>query len=461
MGTTLAREFRRLTTPAALAREFNANVAGRGARGRDGEPWQHFAAQLPDRCERIHRSISSGQYRFSAYKLKLISKGRSKSPREISIPTVRDRLVLRQMYRALVLARKGAQMPLPQSIVRDVVSAIRSGKYCEFIRIDVADFYPSIDHEILRKQLRRLTRDVDLVEMYLRACSTPTMSLREKAGNISPGSSGLPQGLPISSPLAELVIQQAEAPFRANSDIFYARYVDDALVLLPPGVDARSVFEEIRSRFQEVKLCVYPVEPGSSKSSIGVLEDGIPYLGYEISPSHTTIRDVSVQKLRERLVAGFTRYRSRTKNSKASEKIWEEQALLLRTNLIITGFTLDERRRGWLPYFSQMTDHDLLTKIDSLVSKMARESDLSSAFKPVKFAVALRQVSRKKSVMASGILPNFDTMDEAHIREYLTYLFRYNSGALRGKSEEELRDMVKKRLRKLAKDLEADRGETS
>lgn len=461
MGRTLAREFERLTRPRALAKEFKANVAGRGARGRDGEAWQHFETNLGDRCERVNVSLTSGVFRFSSYKLKLLSKGRKSAPREISIPTVRDRLVLRQMFRALIRARPNLEMPLPQAIVKDVVSNIRGGKYESFVRVDVTNFYPSVDHGMLRDQLRRLTRSSGLVDLYLQACSTPTMGLREKAGSVPRNVRGLPQGLPISPPLAELLIQRAEASFKRNPNWHYVRYVDDALILLPPGVDASAVFEDIDSSFRDFGLTIHPIEPGSSKSSVGKIGFGVPYLGYEISPIDTKIRESSVQKLRERLIAGFTRYRRRTKAAAPAETLNAERALLLRTNLVITGFTLDKRRRGWLPYFSQITDHGLLSNLDSMVSKMARECGMSSAFRPIKFSVALRHVSRKKSTVSSTVVPDFDTMNELLIREYLVHLFSYKSSFLRGKSEEQLRDLVKRRLRRLAKELEADRGEAS
>lgn len=461
VSPTLAREFERLTRPRALTKEFKANVAGRGARGRDGESWQHFEIDLADRCDRISASLDSHVFRFSSYKLKLISKGRSSTPREISIPTVRDRLVLRQMFRALTKARPNLETPLPQAIVKEVVSAIRSGMYETFVRVDVTNFYPSVDHAVLRDQLRRLTRNDDLVDLYLQACSTPTMGLREKAGSVPRSARGLPQGLPISPPLAELVIQHAESTFKNNRDLHYVRYVDDALILLPPGVDAKDLFDEIESSFQGFGLEVHPIKPGSSKSSVGKVSAGVPYLGYEISPTGTTIREASVQKLRERLIAGFTRYRRRTKAATSIEKLNAERGLLLRTNLVITGFTLDKRRRGWLPYFSQTTDHSLLSRLDSLVNKMARESELSSAFTPITFAVALRHVSRRKSPTSSTVIPDFDTMDERLIREYLIHLFSYKYSSLQGKTDGELREMVKRRLRRLARELEADRGETS
>ena len=38
-----------------------------------------------------------GTYAFSKYKQKLISKGAGKAPREISIPTTRDRVALRAL----------------------------------------------------------------------------------------------------------------------------------------------------------------------------------------------------------------------------------------------------------------------------------------------------------------------------------------------------------------------------
>ncbi|MEZ9893527.1 RNA-dependent DNA polymerase, partial [Vibrio lentus] len=51
--------------------------------------------------ELIVDKVLNGRYKFSKYKEKLISKGANKLPRVISIPTVRDRIVIKALHLTL------------------------------------------------------------------------------------------------------------------------------------------------------------------------------------------------------------------------------------------------------------------------------------------------------------------------------------------------------------------------
>lgn len=76
---------------------------------------------LSEEVKLICRKIAGGSFKFSRYKQKLISKGAGKFPRILSIPTVRDRLVLRGLCDFLQITFDKAVGELPQRKI-DVLS---------------------------------------------------------------------------------------------------------------------------------------------------------------------------------------------------------------------------------------------------------------------------------------------------------------------------------------------------
>lgn len=88
--------------------------------------WSSLNAQLAI----INEKILLGNYKLSKYKLKLISKGRGKEPREISIPTIRDRIALRALCDFLQNTFEYAiSFDLPQNIIKQIKSDINTNQY--------------------------------------------------------------------------------------------------------------------------------------------------------------------------------------------------------------------------------------------------------------------------------------------------------------------------------------------
>jgi retron-type reverse transcriptase len=80
-----------------LLNTYNSNVILSRASGIDNLSQKMFKLRLDDEVSIISRKVLAGTYHFTKYKLKLVSKGRGKPPREISIPTIRDRIALRAL----------------------------------------------------------------------------------------------------------------------------------------------------------------------------------------------------------------------------------------------------------------------------------------------------------------------------------------------------------------------------
>ena len=139
---------------------FKEHIVYSRATGIDNLDQYAFRVQLDDQVEILSRKVLSGSYNFTKYKLKLVSKGRGKAPREISIPTVRDRIALRSLCNFLSDIYQGSiEFDLPQNIVKKVKVDLNSSSYDACIKLDVAGFYPSIKHAELISRLGKKIRN--------------------------------------------------------------------------------------------------------------------------------------------------------------------------------------------------------------------------------------------------------------------------------------------------------------
>src|SRR5690606_25593373 len=130
-------------------------------------------------------------------------KGRGKIPREISIPTVRDRIALRALAVALNKIVPDCSVELPQSMISRVIKVLEENQFTHFVKLDVKEFYPSIDHTWLEKALRKRVRTRRLRNTLLNAAKTPSVLASQPAkGEVN--NVGVPQGLAVSNGLAEL-----------------------------------------------------------------------------------------------------------------------------------------------------------------------------------------------------------------------------------------------------------------
>ena len=99
---TVRKQFEYFFSETYLADIYKDHIVLSSATGIDNINQKAFWPILVDQISIISRKVLSGTYQFTKYKLKLISKGKGKIPREISIPTIRDRIALRAMCDFLI-----------------------------------------------------------------------------------------------------------------------------------------------------------------------------------------------------------------------------------------------------------------------------------------------------------------------------------------------------------------------
>ncbi|HFT7187720.1 TPA: hypothetical protein ACGRRN_000126 [Enterobacter ludwigii] len=97
-----ARAFKKCFSEKYLRSLYFDKIKETGAIGIDRVRPGSFEKECAKEVALISRKVFNGSYKFTAYKEKLISKGAHSFPRQISIPTVRDRITLRALCDALV-----------------------------------------------------------------------------------------------------------------------------------------------------------------------------------------------------------------------------------------------------------------------------------------------------------------------------------------------------------------------
>lgn len=422
-----------------LKRIFTDYIAYSGATGIDNLDQYAFRAQLDDQVEILSRKMKAGTYQFTKYKLKLVSKGRNKVPREISIPTVRDRIAMRAICDFITERFKsGLVMELPQDVIKRVKKAVDSGEYTGCIKLDVTNFYPSIKHSEMESRLRKRIKDPEIINVITSAISSPTVTVSKPSDK--PSERGVPQGLAISNVMASVYLSNIDKYLSEYPDTACFRYVDDVLIFCKEE-RAKEISRDVIKRFSKIGLKVHDPIKVPEKSSIGPLQDRFDYLGYQFDAGLISARQGSIEKLKESLVSIFTSHKYSKKKS--------ESFLLWRLNLRITGCVYENKSKGWLFFFSEINDEALLHTLDHYVKKLIQRFNVD--IQPKRFVRSFKELSHRRH--ETNYIPNFDEYDLDKQKDVLVNYFGLD---ISNYLDEEVEFHFKKRIGRQVKDLLVD-----
>ena len=460
MGAYL--EFEQVFSEANLLDIYHGHIAQTRAIGIDRLGREQFEKQLNKHVEVLSKKACSGTYRFSQYKEKLISKGAKKFPREISIPTYRDRIALRALCNFLrETFDSDLSLKIPQAVIQEIKNCIATGEYHFFAKLDIEEFYPSIDHELLFWRIKEKVVDENLLRILTAAVRTPTVPFpnKEAIENVA----GVPQGLAVSNILAEIYLAPFDKNYIGSTGIRYFRYVDDILVLAQ--TEPTTLVEEMRARLlTEYKLKAHPLENNGKKTVCGPLASKFYFLGYEFRNQRCLAKNESVKRLEDSLADIFTTYKYKLQKINAQSldvatrqyKLRVARNILMwRVNLRITGCLFENARKGWVFYFSQIDEDHLeqLWLLDRTVGNLLQRFDLPDDCKAKSFVRTYFETKRRNPT-ANSYIPNFDTTSIAQKRAILSCYFGMEH--LDEWSDVRIESEFAKRIRRATKELELD-----
>ena len=412
---------------------FDDKISNTRAIGRDGTRSDRFAEQFDGQSAIILRKVRDCTYEFTRYKDRLVSKGVGKIPRLLSIPTVRDRLVLRTLCEFLADMFPEAAARKPHHYVRairDLANNAEDGLV--FLKVDIQDYYGSISRNLLLKVLRRRFRIKEAIHLIEKAISTPTMRI----GLPEPG---IPQGLSISNVLASIYLMDVDAQMLKKWTYF--RYVDDILLLVESS-KVEEAFAELNAMLKKKKLKCHPLGAAGSKTYVASVDTGIEYLGFHIRKGLISIRESSYKKMFFVLNKVLTNAKYRRVSPSFFWKL----------NLKITGCRFNGKQFGWVSFFRQSEDVKQFARMDGFLSSQMRKLGLSGRSQEVKsFLRSYYEI--RFELQDTNYIPNFDVLS---IEDKRQHLVRLGVQRVDSMSDEEVELTFSRRVGRAVGELEED-----
>ncbi len=251
------------------------------------------------------------------------------------------------------------------------------------VRTDVAGFFENIDHSQL---LTKLKEDQLLSQTSIRLIERILYTYAQISE--TPGK-GIPRGVGISAYLSEIFMRDFDSAMASTPDVvFYARFVDDIVVVFAPAPTSmpQSYLAGIREHLKQKRLLINLQKTVESPlTPDGLVDDRtgwtFEYLGYRFITGQKLkikLSDSKAKKYSERLAASFLRYHSqRAKDSKSAYR------LLLKRVRYLTGNTqlTHSKKNAYVGiYFGNphLSDLGQLRALDGLLAgHMARISSAS------------------------------------------------------------------------------------
>ena len=439
-----ANSFRKRFTVDELVNTFVSDVGKSSAVGLDKITGEKFNLDLQNECELISRKAFSGTYNFTNYRQVLITKGAGLPPREICIPTIRDKVLLKTISKILEdVYDSTCETPQPQPIIQSLLIGSDGNKYDSYLKFDFSKFYASIDHDALMRILRRKIRKKELLCLIEKAISTPSapmgVKIRQKR------SISLPEGLPISNRLANIFVEEIDRTFLADKTIEYHRYVDDVIILCNAN-KLNFLRENMKKLAKKLSLNF-----NQTKSTDGyIATKPYEYLGYEFFNGEASPRQKSINNLENWLEAHLKRWK-REKN----KNYWEWKLCLRITGCRLTEDRLKYQRYGWLFYFSQSTNAALPHRLDHLLNKLTKRYEVPLPKNLPTFSKSYYEIHYRNG--ESSYIPVIDlSIPVAKKREILLELYDLNR--FDNLDDAEINSIFNKRMIHEAKGLERDIG---
>ena len=257
-----------------------------------------FGLNLESKLFALQRELQEGRYQPGAYRLFTIYE---RKPRVIAAAPFRDRVVHHAVLSLI-------EPLFDRSFISDSY-ACRRGKgvhlavdryqtwaqtYRYALKMDVRQYFPSIDHDLLKEKLRRRLKDLRVLALLDRIIDG---SPRGNQGpSYFPGDDlfapfdrhvGIPIGNLTSQFFANLYLDDLDHYIKQVLHVRpYLRYVDDMVALGHDKNRLADIRAAVRDRLAADHLVLHP-----NKAHITRVADGLNLLGYVVYPRRRRLRN--------------------------------------------------------------------------------------------------------------------------------------------------------------------------
>ena len=270
------------------------NVKTKGsAGGIDGVSILEFEKEKRKEILKLAEELKAGAWKPQPYME--IEVAKTKDPdevRKLGMTAIRDKIVqhaiksvIEPRYEKIFLGNSYGYRPGKGATkaIRRVLQECNNKKMQYVLRLDIDNFFDSIDHEILQKRLIATGTESEIVRLIM---------LCVQMGKVKQGSRewveteyGTPQGA-VRSPILSNLYLHSFDQFAVSQDVPYVRYADDFLFLTETKEQAEEILSKTEKHLEE-KLKLKLNQP----PTIIELKDGFDFLGITIRDKQATITE--------------------------------------------------------------------------------------------------------------------------------------------------------------------------
>ncbi len=256
-----------------------------------------FTLNLEPELFSLQQELKEGSYQPGQYRLFTIYEGK---PRTIAAAPFRDRVVHHALMN-IIEPRLDKQFiydsyaSRKEKGVHKAVARYQNWakRYRYVLKMDVQQYFPSIDHLLLKEKLRRRIKDVNVLNLLDKLIDgSPPV---KRAPVWYPGDDLFPSERRIGIPIGNLTSQIFGNLYLDDFDHYikeqlkmpaYLRYVDDFMVLDDDKSRLHEIREQISAYLAQNRLRLHP-----NKTHLFKTRQGVDVLGYVVFPHKRLLRN--------------------------------------------------------------------------------------------------------------------------------------------------------------------------
>lgn len=353
--------------------------------GIDGVSILEFEKEKRKEIPKLAEELKAGTWKPQPYME--IEVAKTKKPdeiRKLGMTAIRDKIVqhaiksiVEPRYEKIFLGNSYGYRPGKGATkaIRRVLAECHKSQYKYVLRLDIDNFFDTIDHEILQKRLIATGTEAEIVRLIM---------LSVKMGKVKQNSLewvemeyGTPQGAVLSPILSNLYLHSFDQ-FAVSKNVPYVRYADDFLFLTETKEQAEEILAKTESHLKE-KLKLSLNQP----PEIIDLNDGFDFLGITIKDKKASVTEKKRADLADRIntidfnINGFFM---------KSQRVWEG----------ISNYYGKLLPQEDLEYFDSVLLKRLITIIHERFDTFGSKSNLQFALSTFSFLSLQYQLKKKQ-----------------------------------------------------------------
>ncbi len=430
----MSYQFHCLCQESHLFYAWNIVKAKGSVGGIDGVTIQEFEKEKRKQIPRLASELKNGSWKPQPYlEIEIAKIKNPEEVRKLGMSAIRDKIVqhaikaiIEPRYEKIFLGNSYGYRPGKGAVkaIRRILAECRKSQYKYVLRLDIDNFFDTIDHDILQKRLLSTGTDVEIVRLIMLCIQMG--KVKQNTREWIETDSGTPQGAVLSPIVSNLYLHSFDQ-FAVSRGVPYIRYADDFLFLCETRERAEEILQKTEEHLQE-KLGLSLNQP----PIITNLDESFDILGITIQNRRIFLSERKKVDICEKIdslefgIDGLSKKSAKTWDGITNyyAKLLPQEDLELFDSKLVARLTtvikLDFERFGsktnlrfalgaicfLSQQYQQRKKHIMAEIIDEYVGQKLKDKQTVDATKNKKLIQERKKEYRKMEAEASGLLIN-------------------------------------------------------